>query len=208
MKKFFASALLIVCAVGTAQAGSVSGSVAFVDMGVTGVNTGDINTATSFKFGDLISTPNTSGLFAGSPTPLADQHFGAASFSAGWAINNSLSISSAAFGSFQSISIAETVNTPGIVMFSILGNYTGGTFDSSVKNIQSTLTLTFIQDPAHTGVITASGIFGVSPDASGGPRPLPAVVPEPSTVVMGLTSVMGGALFYLLRRRRYAKAVV
>jgi hypothetical protein len=202
MKRFLVPALFLAFAVGTAKAGPASGSLAFVDMGKTSVNTGDINTASTFAFGDLLSTQNSSGIFSGQ-TALPDQDFGSKSFGMGWAINTSFSISSAAFGTFKSMSISETVATPGLVEFSIAGNYTGGAFDSSVKSTPATFLLTFTQSPASTGVISGSGIFSVGPAVIGSDPP--AVVPEPASLVMGLTGVVGGGLFYGLRRRRSTK---
>lgn len=196
-KRFLVPALLVACAVGTAKAGPV-GSLAFVDMGTTSVNTGDIDTATSITFGDLVSTQNSSGIFAGSPS-LSDQTFGTTSFSAGWAVNTSFSISSTAFGTFKSTSISEIVNSPGLVEFAIAGNYTGGKFDATVKNTEGTLLVTLTQDPPHSGVISGSGVFEAGPLGV-------LAVPEPASLVMGLTSVVGGGLFYLLRRRRSTKA--
>jgi hypothetical protein len=201
MKRFFVLALLIAFAAGTAKAGSTS-SLAFVDMGTTSVNTGDINTATTFTFGNLMTTSNASGIFAGPPA-LPDQHFGAPSFSLAVATNTSFSISSTAFGSFRSTSISETMNTPGFVVVDIVGNYTGGQFDPTIGTSPASLILTFSQDPAHTGVISSSGIFSASPQTPGDPPS----VPEPSTVVMGLTSIVAGGLFYLRRRRRFTKAI-
>jgi hypothetical protein len=201
MKRLFVPALFLAFAVGTAKAGAVTSSLAFADMGTTSVNTGNINTATTFTFGDLISTHNSSGIFSG-PTALPDQNFGSTSFGMSWAVNTSFSISSTAFGTFKSISISETVATPGLVEFSIAGNYTGGTFDQNVKNTPATLLLTFIQDPAFTGVISGSGLFTAAPQTSGVG---PLAIPEPATLVMGLTSIVGGGLFYL-RRRRATKA--
>ena len=202
MKRFLIPALFVTWAVGTAKAGPVSGSLAFLDMGKTSVNTGDINTATTFAFGDLVTSQNSSGIFAGPGTSLTDQNFGATSFSAGGALNDSFSISSTGFGTFKSTSISEPVNTPGLVVFSVVGNYTGGAFDPSVKDVSGTFTFTFTQDPAHTGVISGSGVFGVGESpAAGGSDPSPLVVPEPAALVMGLTSIVGGGLFYLLRRR-------
>jgi hypothetical protein len=208
MKRFLIPALLVAWAVGTAKAGSVSGSLAFLDVGKTSVNTGDINTSTTFAFGDLVTSQNSSGIFAGPGTSLTDQNFGATSFSAGWALNDSFSISSAAFGTFKSTSISQPVNTPGLVVFSVVGNYTGGAFDPSVKDVSGTFTFTFTQDPAHTGVISGAGVFGIGASPAAGGSDPPLVVPEPATLVMGLTSFVGGGLFYLLRRRRSSKATL
>jgi hypothetical protein len=196
MKRFLVPALLVACAAGTAKAGSVTGSLAFLDMGTTTVNSGDINTATSFTLGNLVSTQNNeSGIFADA---MPSQGFGAASFNL--SAPTSFSISSPAFGTFTSSSLSETFNSPGIVEINILGSYTGGTIDPGSGTNPASFTVVFIQTPAHTGPIVGSGIFAVSPAQ--------AAVPEPATWVMGLTSVVGGIFFHLRRRRRFRKATV
>jgi hypothetical protein len=192
MKRFLVPALIVAFSVCTAKAGSI-GSLAFFDNGTSTVNTGDVNTATIFTFGDLITSQNESGFFAGPPA-LPNQDFGSQSFSLVGGGKPGFSISSTAFGSFQSTSISELINSPGIVEISISGRYTAGTFDPSIGTTTASFTVTFIQDPAHTGIIVGSGVFVV-------PTADPPGVPEPATLVMGLTGIVGGCLFYFLRRR-------
>jgi len=200
MKRFLVPAFLLACAVGTAQAGPVGGQ-SFNDNGSPSVNTGDINTATSFTIGDLITKTavgQSSGVFVGMPL----QDFGTTTFSLG--TPTSLSFSSTAFGSFSSTSITEAIATPGALAIYVLGNYTPGTFvDGSgggTPPFQASFTIVFTQTPAHTGVINDSATFAVPP------APPPGFVPEPSTLVMGLTSVVGGIFFHLRRRRRLRNA--
>jgi hypothetical protein len=198
MKRFLVPALLVACAVGTAKAGPV-GSQVFNDNGTTTVNTGDINTATMFTFGDLVTTGGQSGIFVGMPT----QNFLAQSFSLDSSTN--FSISSTAFGTFTSTSITEAVNMPGFVGIYILGNYNPGTIDSadSGTSFPASFSVGFTQSSAGNGAISGSGTFTVPPANA----PDPPGVAEPATLVMGLTSVVGGGLFHLLRRRRAKKAI-
>jgi hypothetical protein len=191
MKRLFVPALLLACAVGTAKAGPV-GTLGFSDPGSPTANTGDINTATSFTIGDLFSSTAETGIFVG----LGHQDFGAVTFSTG--TSTSFSFSNSVFGTFSSTSITEAVNTPGVVAFYILGNYTAGTVDPGTGTNPASFTLSFTQTPAHTGIISDSGTFSVPPAS-------PPGVPEPATLVLGLTSIVGGGLFHLLRRRRAKK---
>jgi len=194
MKRLLVPALLFACVVGTAKAGPV-GTLGFSDTGTPqagGSPTGDINTATSFTIGDLFSSTAGTGIFAG----LGHQDFGAVTFSTG--TSTSLSFSNSVFGTFSSTSITEAVNTPGVVAFYILGDYTAGTVDPGTGTNPASFTLSFTQTPAFTGSISDSGTFSVPPAS-------PPGVPEPATLVMGLTSALGGGLFYLLRRRRAKK---
>jgi len=196
MKRLLVPALLLACAVGTAKAGPI-GTLGFSDIGTPtadGSPTGNINTATSFTIGELFSTTAEMGIFVG----LGHQDFGAVSFST--LTPTSFSFSNSVFGTFTSTSISEAVNTPGVVAFYILGNYTAGTVDPGTGTNPASFTLSFTQTPAFTGGISDSGTFAVPPAP-------PPGVPEPATLVMGLTGIAGGGLFYLLRRRRRASKI-
>jgi len=197
MKRLLVPALLVACAVGTARAGPV-GTLGFTDIGTPpadGSPTGDINTATSFTIGDLFSTTARSGIFVGLP----HQDFGSVTFSTSTPV--SFSFSNSVFGSFTSTSITEAVNSPGVVGFYILGSYDPGTVDSgdSGKSFNASFTLSFTQTPAFTGGLSDSGTFSIDVAP-------PPGVPEPATLVMGLTSVVGGGLLFHLLRRRARKA--
>jgi hypothetical protein len=194
MRRLLVPALLVACAVGTAKAGPV-GTLGFADIGTPTANTGDINTATSFTIGNLISTTAETGIFAG-PPPMLSQDFGSVTFSTGTPA--SFSLSNSVFGTFTSTSITEAVNSPGLVGFYILGTYTAGSVDPGSGTNPASFTLSFTQTPASTGSISDSGSFSVPPAS-------PPGVPEPATLVLGLTSIVGGGLFHLIRRRRAKK---
>jgi len=190
MKRLLVPALLLACAVGTAKGGAI-GTQGFVDMGSPLVNTGDINTASLFKIGDLVTTTSQTGVFVGMPS----QSFNSEFFSP--EKPTSFTISNSEFGTFTSTSISEVVNTPGIVGIYILGNYTPGGVDPNAGTTLASITISFTQTPAHTGSISDSATFSAPPPSGSQPQS----VPEPATVVMGLTSIAGVGLFHLLRRR-------
>jgi hypothetical protein len=196
MKRLLVPALLLAYAVGTAKAGPV-GSLGFSDIGTPeagGSPAGDINTATSFTIGDLFSTKAETGIFVGLP----HQDFGSVTFST--LTPTSFSFSNSVFGTFTSTSIIEAVNSPGIVAFNILGNYTAGSIDPGSGTNPASFTLSFTQTPIDTGSISDSGTFSINTVS-------PPTVPEPATLVMGLTSFVGaGLLFHLVRRQRSRKA--
>lgn len=197
MKRLLVPALLFACVVGTAKAGPV-GTLGFSDIGTPeagGSPTGNINTATSFTIGELFSTTAETGIFVG----LGHQDFGSVTFST--LSPGSFAFSNSVFGSFTSTSITEAVNSPGVVAFYILGSYDPGTVDSgdSGKSYTASFTLSFTQTPAFTGSISDSGSFSVNASS-------PPSVPEPTTLIMGLTSVVGGGFLFHLLRRRVRKA--
>jgi hypothetical protein len=196
IKRFLVPVLLLACAVGTAQAGPVSGTQAFVDAGSPTFSPGtDINTATTFTIGDWVSTTSQTGIFTPTSLPkLTD--FGSVTFSVG--APTSFSITQPIFGTFTSTSITEAMVSPGIVGFYILGNYTPGTVVSGGTEQLASFTISFNQSP-NGGAISDSGTFSVPPAQN-------PFVPEPSTLIMGLTSVVGGIFFHLRRRRRLRNA--
>jgi hypothetical protein len=196
MKRFLIPALLLACTVGTAQAASVTGTQAFADIGAPTANTGDINTSTTFTIGDWVSSASQSGIFTPTSMP-AGTNIGPVTFSVGSA--TSFAITNSVFGTFNSTSITEGLTSPGVVFFYILGNYTPGTVSPGGTLQPASFTISFTQTPAHTGSISDSGTFSVPPAQN-------PFVPEPSTLVMGLTSVVGGIFFHLRRRRRLRNA--
>ena len=79
MKRFLIPALLLACAVGTARAGSVIGSVGFGDTGTT-TDVVDLNSATTFTLHNFFSdSTGGSGIFAS----YGGESFGTTSFSLG-----------------------------------------------------------------------------------------------------------------------------
>jgi hypothetical protein len=185
----FAGIVLSLATGYSTQAGTVSGSQSFADAGTATADTGNINTATSFTIGDMVSTGSQEGAFIAYP-PLTS--FGSISFS----LSNPVSFSfgNGSFGSFTSTSISEALSTPGSVEFYILGNYTPGSFVGIGPAQPASFTLGFEQTPASTGSISDSGTFATPPAP-------PPGIPEPASVVLvgiGLTSV---SLFRMLRKR-------
>jgi hypothetical protein len=193
----FALATMAVClSMTTGVQAAPIGSQAFADIGsptAGGSTTGNINTATTFSIGNMISTASQTGIFAGMPT----QTFGAIPFSL--ASPTSLAFGNAVFGSFASTSITEATNIPGSIAIYVLGNWTPGTQGGQTGGpFSSSLTITFNQTPVGNGSISDSSTFSVPP------APMPGV-PEPSSIVMGLTSLVVGGVAYSYRRRRSSR---
>jgi hypothetical protein len=183
MQKLALLTLLLGLTAGSAQA-AVVGTQAFADIGsptADGSTTGNINTATMFELGDMISTGSNTGLFMGMPT----QDFGSVSFDTGSA--TSLMFGNSVFGTFDSTSIVEKVNTPGSVAIYVLGEFTPGTQGGmSGGPFPSSFTISFTQTPPGGGhAISDSESFSVPP------APPPGTVPEASTWAMMLIGFAG-----------------
>ena len=189
MRVSFAAALMFAATV--AKADSV-GSQGFADLGSPSANTGNINTATQFTIGSLITNSNSTGIFAGMPT----ESFGAVSFDT--TNPTSLSFGNATFGTFSSTSITQTSNTAGSVSFNILGNFVGGSYTGTLtpNPAPASFTISFTQTPAGTGAISDSSSLSIPPVASS--------VPEPSSIMLvGLGVVSMG----VVARRKKAAVV-
>jgi hypothetical protein len=184
------SAVAICVALASGVQATTIGSQGFVDINAPaadGSPTGNLNTATTFSIGLFVSTTSHTGVFTGMPTQL----FPAFSFN----LTNptSLIFGNSVFGTFASTAITVVTSLPGFLNISVLGNWTPGTFGGVTGGpFGSTLTFTFTQDPVHRGPISAAATFSI----------LPAVIPEPPSIVMGLTGLAAGVLIYQLRRRR------
>ncbi len=194
-----AASALIVCPTGNLFAGSSPvGTQAFADIGTPqagGSATGDINTATSFMIGDLLSTTSNTGVFAG----MSKQDFGAVSFNT--TSQTSLSFGDSVFGTFTSTNIDEYTNRAGTVAFYVLGTWTPGSYNNNNTTYTSgpydaSFTISFTQTPAGAGgAISDSATFSVPPSGIPG-------VPEPASIVMGLTGLVIGGLAYRRHRRQ------
>ena len=188
MKKILMPLAMALLSVGIMSAATV-GTQGFADIGAPTGNTGNINTSTTYALGLLLTTGSQSGDFAGMPT----QIFGAETFDT--AVPNSLSFGNAAFGSFTSTGFTEISNTPGSVAFYVLGNYTTGTYPlsqgASAGVAPASFTISFTQTPAGTGSISDSATFSIPP--------APLGTPEPASMVLMGSAMIGLAM---IRRRR------
>jgi hypothetical protein len=174
-----------------ARAGGIYSTQAFADLGTplaNGSPTGDIFTASTLAIGDLVSTGSNTNAFAGMPT----QFLGTASFSTSTGSNATLSFGNSVFGTFTSTSLEISSESSTTISFYVLGSYTPGTYPVSnglTGTQPASFTISFTQNTPG-GAISDSGTFSVPP----------AAIPEPSTVVLGLTSVVGCGLIFGVRR--------
>ncbi len=176
------------------QAAAATGTQAIVDLGATTADTGNINTATVFTFGNLVTTASESGNFAGPPS-LANQFLGTnVTFNSS---NGSITFGNGAFGTFTSTSLVgqdpSGVNTQS---FTVTGTFTPGALlvaqGITMPSTNTTVVLNFTQVNG-TGAIASS--IALMANGTG------TAVPEPASVVMlglGLAGVVG---FRRLRRK-------
>ncbi len=171
------------------------GTLGFADIGAPtadGSPSGDINTATQFTIGNLVTTAAYTGVFSG----LDAQILGAVSFDT--TVGTSLNFATDAFGSFSSTSITQIANTAGSVTFYVLGNLIGGTYtgDLTPNPAPASFTIAFTQTLANTGGISDSATLAI-----------PAgVVPEPSSITMVGMGLAALGVVGARRKRMLAKA--
>jgi len=96
-------------------AGTSNGSQTFADIGSPNLDSGTINSATSFTIGNRNSTGASAGYFTGLPTQL----YGPVPFSP--AVGLSLSFGNGGFENFLSTPITEQTNVAGKRNFYVLG---------------------------------------------------------------------------------------
>jgi hypothetical protein len=172
-------------------AGPSVGSQGFVDLGTPTVDTGNIDTATSFTIADLRTTNANVSYFAGFP---ALQTFTPSPVTFTVGSGTSLSFSNPLFGSFASSSITEDASGPGFRTFLFLGKYTPGTFFSESPLIpnpaDASFRIAFTQSPVGTGAISDSATLAIPP------------VPEPSTIMLAVVGIAGGLVVHQSNRQR------
>jgi hypothetical protein len=182
---------LTVWALPAAHAGMIGvdgpiGSQGFTDFGVAAANTDDINDATAFTIGTMVSTDDSHGYFAGLPTQIFDP----ITFSIGDPL--SLQFGTPAFGQFASTSIRQLSNDPlvGSRSFSVEGTFTKGTFGGPLvpNPAVANFTISFNQTAGAGTTISDNATleFPVQP------------VPEPATLALAAMGVMTAVL---IRRR-------
>jgi hypothetical protein len=170
---------------------SPAGAQGLGDIGIVATApTNDINSATSFTFGNLITTAMSEGFFVGLPTQL----LGSDTFTVSDPL--SLQFGNAVFGSFASTKITELSNDAnvGSRSFQFEGLYTKGTFGQAfVPNPATALFTLSLNQTAGSGTaisVNATLEFAAVP------------VPEPTT--LALLAVAAGTAGAVRARRRGA----
>lgn len=186
-----ASVVLAVWAMPTARAEMVGvdgpvGAQGFTDFGVALADTDDINDATAFTIGTMVSTADSHGFFTGLPT----QVFDPITFSTGDPL--SLQFGNNEFGFFASTSIQQLSNDAlvGSRSFFVEGTFTKGTFGGPLvpNPALANFTISFNQTAgAGTSISNNATLdFPIQP------------VPEPGTLALAAA----GVLTALVVRRR------
>jgi hypothetical protein len=159
---------------------AVSGSQAFANLGLTTANgsaTGNIDTATTFSLSALISTLNSSGIFAGMPT----QMFAPIMFST--TAPASLAFGNSVFGSFQSATIAEVALPSGFANIVANGTWIPGSYGGVTGGPSPAMfELALSQTPPTDGAISASATFATTEFVT--------EIPEPTTTFMVLSGLV------------------
>lgn len=171
--------------------GTSSGSQGFADIGAPSVDSGNINTGTSFTIANMVSTGASVGYFTG----LSTQLLGPVTFNS--SVGSSLSFGNATFGTFTSTSITEQTNASGERSFYVLGSYSAGTFNPALtpNPAPASLIVGFTQSPAGSGAISDSASLSIPP----------AAVPEPSTLVLAAVGMGVAVSLHAGRRSRLAR---
>jgi hypothetical protein len=202
LRRFVAGMAVAVAAILTqatsVQAGSV-GTQGFADMGSPTVGGGDIFTATTFTIGDLVTTTAQTGAFDG----LSRQDFGPVTFTTDstLGVDTSFAFGNSTFGYFSSEAIVPAGTGTGSVSFFIVGNWTPGSY-SGYKGLSGSYVTSFaisFNQPSGGGAISDSATISVTAASV-----TTAAVPEPSSIVLGLTGIVVCGLGFGLRRRSAA----
>lgn len=163
------------------------GAQGFADFGVAVTRSGDVRSSATYTIGNLVSTAESHGYFAGLPT----QFFGAVTFSP--ADPFSVQFGNEVFGWFASTSIRQLSIDPlvGARSFFVEGTFTQGTFGGPLvpNPALANFTISFNQTAGEGTSISDNATldFPVQP------------VPEPATLALGFA---GMTTIVLLGRRR------
>jgi hypothetical protein len=176
-----------------------AGSQGFVDLGTPTVNTGNIDTATSFTIADLRTTSANVLYFAGFPALSTTFTPSPITFTVGSGTSLSFSaFSGPDFGSFVSSSITEDASGPGFRTFTFVGSYTAGSYFEGSPLIPNpapaSFRIAFTQTPVGTGAISNSATLAIPP------------VPEPSTMMLAVVGIAGGLVVHQSNRQRRNRA--
>lgn len=190
----FAAALFGVAAPATAgvmRDAALPTSQGFVNLGEASAGpTNDINDATSFTIGALVSTEDSFGVFAGLPMQL----FNPITFSV--SSPTSFQFGTAEFGAFSSMSIRELSNDPfvGSRSFSITGMFFQGLYGTRLVPDPSPadLTISFNQTAGTGTAISFNATLSVQ------------AVPEPTSLGLAAAAAGTACLFGVVRRSRRA----
>jgi hypothetical protein len=194
----FTATLLLLT--GAQSQASFVGTQGFNDQGTPlagGSASGNINTASTLTIGDLNTSTASTGVFAGIGKNI---DFGTVTFNTTTGANTSLSFNDgpSKFGSFTSTSFTLLSNTPGLISYYVLGNFTPGTysgFGGVTAPQAASLTISFNQTPSGSGAISDSVSLSVPPASI-------ASVPEPASFAM--VAIGLGGIFAVRRFRRRA----
>ena len=168
-----------------------AGSQGFGDLGVAVAGpTADVNDATVFTIGNLVSTGDSYAFFSSLPA----QSFSPITFSISDPL--SLKFGNAEFGSFASTTITELSNdfAVGSRALQVQGWFTKGTFGGTlIPNPALTdFTISFSQTSGTGGAISVNATLAFAPNQP---------VPEPTTLTM-LAIAVGTVARGWIRRRR------
>jgi len=168
-----------------------AGSQGFVDLGIaSAAPTADVNDATVFTIGNLVSTGDSYAFFNNLP----EQSFSPIVFS----LSDPLSVKfgNAVFGSFASTTIAELSNdlNVGARSFRIQGWFTKGTFGGTLtpNPALTDFTISFSQNSGTGAAISVNATLAFAPNQP---------VPEPTTLTLLAIATATVARGWFRRRR-------